>query len=306
MNAHRAHRDSRRRFLQCMGLAAAVPSVAQAMTGASSRAATHTVVTANIRVPLPEDETSGNGWIARRKLCADVIRSRRPDIVCLQEVLRQPLHDLLDLLNGYSSFGFDGPEMDARLQGYQLIAKNPILYATERYELVSAGGFWLSETPHLPATLSWGSARARHVNWVRLRDRKSPGEFRVLNTHLDHLSQTAREKQLRMILEEADTYDAAFPQVLAGDFNLDATNPSFPLFAEHGWKESLATASEGCANGFTAHAFQGTQRSSGTGRIDFIFTRGNVVPRVAAIVRDGKDGRFPSDHYFVFARVTLI
>lgn len=275
------------------------------MTAASSQAATHTVVTANIRVPLPEDDTSGNGWIARRELCADVIRSRRPDIVCLQEVLRQPLHDLLGLLNGYSSFGFDGPEMDARLQGYQLIAKNPILYATERYELVSAGGFWLSETPHLPATLSWGSARVRHVNWIRLRDRKSLGEFRVLNTHLDHLCQTAREKQLRMILEEADTYATEFPQVLAGDFNLDAKNPSFALLAEHGWQESLATAGESFGDGFTAHAFQGPQYSSKTGRIDFIFVRGNAAVEDAVIIKDHRQGRFPSDHYFVSARLRL-
>lgn len=33
----------------------------------------------------------------------------------------------------------------------------------------------------------------RLVNWVRLRDRETGADFRFINTHLDHVSQTARE-----------------------------------------------------------------------------------------------------------------
>ena len=135
------------------------------------------------------------------------------------------MEDLERGLPEFASFGFVGPEMDARQVGYPGIAKNPILYSRARYDLVAAGGFWLSETPHLPGSLSWDSARARHVNWVRLRDRASHRQFRVLNTHLDHQSQRAREEQIKMILAEAAFYPADFPQFLAGDFNAGAANP---------------------------------------------------------------------------------
>ncbi len=220
----------RRCFLKRLGLAASVPWLARGVLAAPDATAKtevtpHTILTCNIRVALPEDEAAGNGWKARRELCIEVIRAQKPDIVCLQEVLREQMEDLERGFPDFASFGFEGPEMDARTVGYQVIAKNPILYSRARYEFVSAGGFWLSETPHLPGSLSWESARARHVNWVRLRDRASRRQFRVLSTHLDHVSQHAREEQIKLILAEAAVYPPEFPQVLAGDFNAGATQP---------------------------------------------------------------------------------
>lgn len=297
---------TRRRFLQTVTVAVTVPAVLRANSSPAPAHGEHRVITANIRVPLPADEESGNGWAARRRFCADVIRAREPDIVCLQEALLGPVQDLCaDLGGGFREFGFHGPEMDARREGYQLIAKNPILYSAERYDLVSAGGFWLSETPHLPATMSWGSARARHVNWVRLRDRSSQGEFRVLNTHLDHESQPAREKQLAMILAEAAAYEPGFPQLFAGDFNVDAHNPAFGLVRDAGWSDAYAAIHGTRDDGPTAHAFRGPAGPAKSGRIDFLLTRGAVKPTAAEIIRDSREGRFPSDHYFVFAAIAI-
>jgi endonuclease/exonuclease/phosphatase family metal-dependent hydrolase len=300
---------SRRAFLRQAALAASAPVFLRAADAVSSGRAQasadeHCIVTANIRVPLPVDEASGNGWEARRDFCAEVIRALAPDIVCLQEALRGPAEDLRSRLGkGFRELGFHGPEMDARPGAYQLIAKNPILYSDERYELVAAGGFWLSETPHLAGTSSWGSARARHVNWVRLRDRASRRELRVLNTHLDHQSQPARERQLAMIVEEAAAYAPDFPQVLAGDFNLDAANPVFATLGRAGWRDAYTELHGDRGDGFTAHAYQGSARAAAGGRIDFILTRGALKPVAAEIMRDSRDGRFPSDHYFVCARL---
>jgi endonuclease/exonuclease/phosphatase family metal-dependent hydrolase len=41
------------------------------------------------------------------------------------------------------------------------------------------------------------------------------------------------------------------------------------------------------------------------GKIDWIFARGATRVVGAAIIRDSRDGRFPSDHYFVSADVEL-
>ncbi len=208
---------------------------------------------------MPEDEAAGNGWKARRELCLEVIRAQKPDIVCLQEVLREQMADLERGFPAFGSFGFEGPEMDARMEGYQGIAKNPILYSRERYELVTAGGFWLSETPHLPGSLSWESARARHVNWVRLRERASRRQFRVLSTHLDHQSQRAREEQMKLILAEAALYAPEFPQVLAGDLNASATNPVLKLALDAGWTDSHTAAPGPRDEGNTTHGFLGPE-----------------------------------------------
>jgi endonuclease/exonuclease/phosphatase family metal-dependent hydrolase len=211
----------------------------------------------------------------------------------------------------FASFGFVGPEMDARKVGYQGIAKNPIFYARARFELVSTGGFWLSETPHLPGSLSWGSARARHVNWVRLRDRASRREFRVLDTHLDHQSQHAREEQIKLILAEAALYAPEFPQVLAGDFNAGAANPVLKLALDAGWTNTHTAAPGPRDEGNTTHSFLGpkyipkTEAGRKRGPIDFILTHGPVSTLAWKIIRDSRDGRYPSDHYFVSAVVAM-
>lgn len=264
-----------------------------------------TFITANIRVALPEDEAKGFGWTVRRELCAEVIMLQRPDIICLQEVLRTQQADLESRWPDFATFGFAGPEMDARMEGYHGIAKNPIFYSRERFELISAGGFWLSETPRLPGSMSWGSARARHVNWVRLRERASGCELRVLNTHLDHVGQSARERQMQMILEEAAHYGPDFPQVLAADINADAANPVVAAIVGAGWFDTYAAVHGPAEPGFTAHAFRGEKFVPGkpVGKIDFLFARGRVCATAAAIVRDRDGEIYPSDHFFVTARL---
>ncbi|MBI5689861.1 MAG: endonuclease/exonuclease/phosphatase family protein [Verrucomicrobia bacterium] len=305
---------TRRRLLQGFAAAAALPTLARVVPAATPApppgGRKHTVLTCNIRVALPEDDASGNGWKARRQLCMDVIRAQQPDLVGLQEVLREQMEDLERGLPEFGSFGFAGPEMDARRDGYHGIAKNPLLYSRKRYDFVSAGGFWLSETPHLPGSLSWESARARHVNWLRLRERATGREFRFLNTHLDHQGQRAREEQMKLILAEAAVYAPEFPQIFTGDFNARASNPVVKLALDAGWTSTYFAAPEPRDEGFTGHAFLGPayqpkSAASGPKAIDHILTRGPVTTQSWRIIRDSREGRYPSDHYFVAAEVIL-
>lgn len=304
----------RRKFIKQLALAATLPWAGRTTFAAESPAkpasATHIVLACNIRVALPEDEATGNGWRARRDLCLEVIRAQKPDLICCQEVLREQMADLEKGLPAHVGFGFEGPEMDARMVGYGGIAKNPVFYSRERYELVTAGGFWLSETPHLPGSLSWDSARARHVNWVRLRDRASGKQLRLLSTHLDHVSQRAREEQMKMILAEAATYAPEFPQVLGGDLNATATNPVLKLALEAGWRNSHTESPEPRDHGNTTHGFLGEKAAKSEavakrGPIDFILLRGAITAHAWKIIRDSRDGRYPSDHYFVRAEVAV-
>lgn len=305
---------TRRNFIKGLGAATALPWMSSMASAADTTppvaAKPHVIVTANIRVALPEDDAAGHGWKARREFCAEVIRAQRPDIICLQEVLREQVVDLRASWPEFDTLGFEGPEMDAHATGYHGIAKNPIFFARDRYELTAAGGFWLSETPQLPGTLSWGSARARNVNWVRLKARDSGREFRVLNTHLDHQSQPAREKQMGLIMQEGALYPVDFPQILAGDLNVDATNPVREIIRQAGWEDTYTAVHGADEPGFTYHDFKGPayadrKRAKPVGKIDFIFARGKVTAEDAAIIKDSRDGHFPSDHYFVSARVAL-
>ena len=264
------------------------------------------MISANIRVALKTDVEKGHGWDLRKDFVFDVIKNQNPDIICLQEVLEVQNEDFKKAFPNFFSFGFEGPEMDAFTDGeYHLIAKNPILFNTQKYEFISGGTYWLSDQPHLGGSMAWETARARHVNWVRLKEKATGKVFRVLNTHFDHVSKLAKQRSAEMIVEESNQYPENFPQFLAGDFNADVTStPVETLRTE--WEDSYSILHNKIDPGFTVHGFIGPKAKTKKGKVDFIFFQGPVTPLKAAVIKDSKDGKFPSDHYFVSAKFNLL
>ena len=294
----------RRRFLKGMSAAALLPVLPAFSKDAgipSGKTGTHRVLSCNIRVPLDEDETKGMGWSVRKAVCLKVIKDKRPDIVGLQEVLKVQADDLRNYLSSYQLFGFEGPEMDPHPTGYYGIAKNPILFSRDRYELLTGGTYWLSETPLVAGSKSWDTARARHANWVRLRERKTGKEIRMINPHLDHISAEAKIQQAKMVVAESAQYLPEYTQLLTGDFNSRFDSKVFEPVRNGGWKESYETIHGEKEAGFTGHEFQGTAYEKGPskGRIDYIWYRGKAKPVNAEIIKDRINGKYPSDHFFM-------
>lgn len=181
---------------------------------------THRVLTCNIRITgLSEDENTPGQWENRKEVCRDVILSQKPDIICMQEVIYESYAYMKKELKGYTSFGFTGPEMDPYTEGYHYIGKNVIFFRTSRYEMTGSGCYWLSEDPLIGGSLSWNTTRARHCNWLRLRDKKTGEEFRIMDIHLDHKTELARQEQTKLTIRETSQYAEDFPQILCGDFN---------------------------------------------------------------------------------------
>lgn len=312
-NTNQLAMASRRQMIKGLGavaLAPFFPATGMAMMEEVSRTdrVVHKVLTCNIRVALPEDDAIGLGWNARKEVCVQVIRRQQPDIIGFQEVLKEQADYLQQQMPKYALFGFDGPEMDANPVGYHGIAKNPIMYLKGRYELLTAGTYWLSETPLVAGSLSWNAARARHVNWVRLKEIKTGKEFRVVNLHLDHKSPEAKVQQAKLMATESSQYLPAFPQILTGDFNSTMTSNVFEPVKAAGFADSYAAIHGDVDPGVTAHGFEpvDSPKLSGKGKIDFIFCKGNCKPLAAGIIKDKPKGIFPSDHFFVQADIALL
>lgn len=303
---------SRRIFLKGAAVIAAVPLIPKSALATRSADfvisnATIKVLTCNIRVALPEDDAAGFGWEARKRLCAEVIKKQKPDIVCMQEVLGIQNQDLKKLMPEYFSFGFEDPEMDKFSEGYHGIAKNPVFFSLKRYDLISAGGYWLSETPLVAGSGSWDTARARNANWVRLRDKKTGKELRVVNLHLDHKSQLAREKQVEIVLNDADQYQSELPQIFTGDFNASSENKVYQMVISRGWSDTFKAVSTNI-DAATVHEFLGENdpKKNTRKKIDFIFTKGSFKVMESKIIRDNENGVYPSDHYFVSASIETL
>lgn len=251
-----------------------------------------TILTCNIRYSGADD--GDNSWPYRHETCADVILSRAPDIICFQEMWADQHAFFSSLLASYASYGM----IDTPL-GHDPM--NSIFYRSDKYTCLSAGGYWLSENPHITGSSSWDSACIRLANWVRLKARDCGGEFRVINTHLDHVSQAAREMQALRIVEDTDAYPASYPQILTGDMNCDTTNAAITQLRNGGWRDTYAAIHGATDPGHTYHAFQGPRHETTIGKMDWIFVRGALETRDAEIIADTRDGRYPSDHYFVGA-----
>ena len=256
------------------------------------------ILCCNIRVDVPVDAESGNGWDDRKGLFLEVIRAQNADVICLQECRQAHYQYLKRGLPEYESFGLANPDTAFN-------PTNAIFFARARFEMISAGGFWLSETPHIPGSKSWDSARPRFVNYVDLRD-DSGKEFRVWNGHLDHIGQVARENQARLITEASDALPENLSQLFTADLNAEASNPAVQNLLAGGWTDTYTAIHGPDDPGFTYHRFIGPAYDGKTrGKIDFILCRGPVEVTAADIIRDCRDDHYPSDHYFISAEVKI-
>ncbi len=255
------------------------------------------IMTCNIRASGALDPGKDN-WSFRKQICADVLREQAPDIVCFQEMWDEQFVDLSVMLPEFNSYGI----ADTALSLHPV---NTIFYRAADFTKISAGGYWLSQTPHIAGSRSWDSECVRLANWIRLRDRRTGIDFKVINTHLDHIGQVARESQAHLILEDCAAYPNDYPQILTGDMNCDHRNAAIHVFKSGGWSDTYG-AVHGTENpGFTFHQFLGPKykSESGMGKMDWIFVKGKIKARDAEIIKSSTGNRFPSDHYFVSATV---
>lgn len=266
----------------------------------------HRVMSANIRVTgLEADNVKYRHWDDRKQYMIDVIRSNKPDVVMMQEVIYDSYAYCKQQLKEYIAFGFEGPEMDPYTEGYHFIGKNVIFFRRDRYELVSAGCYWLSEDPTIAGSISWNTNRARHANWVRVKDRKTGKEVRLIDIHLDHKSQEAKVNQAKMIVREAAQYLPDFPQIICADFNSHKHHEQVVHFTTNGWTDCYDALHDGKEFGRTAHGFLGKNNPKPGARIDYILTKGAAKAISCEMITDHKGEMYPSDHYFMIAEIEL-
>jgi endonuclease/exonuclease/phosphatase family metal-dependent hydrolase len=269
---------------------------ATAQTATTGAPGTLTVMTYNLRYASTNPP---NAWPQRRPLMRELIEKVAPDVFGTQEGLYGQLQDLAADLPAYQWIGLG---RDGGSRG-EFMA---VFYRTARLEPLAFDHFWLSDTPAVIGSKTWGPMLARMVTWVKFRDRQTKREFIFVNTHFDHQVQAAREKSAQLIRERVAAFDAKLPVLLVGDFNAAAGhNKAYGIltddkFFTDTWTAAPERVNEGIG---TFNAFRGIQRDGG--RIDWILSRGDVAADRIEIVTFSRDGQFPSDHCPVVAKLRL-
>ncbi len=271
------------------------------------------VVSFNIRY-LNNRDTGDNHWTVRKTLTAEAMRHFDADIIGVQEVLKRQLDFLVGELPDYAMVGV------GRDDGQERGEYSAIFYRPTRFEVPESGTFWLSDTPEVPGSKTWGNQVVRICTWARLAEKKpdKPRTLYVFNTHFDHQVQPSREKAVRLIVQRiGDRTYSGDPVVLMGDFNASEQNPAIRYLKGEAVELAGGDGTETTPLNFvdtfrlqhpdttearTLHSWRGTREGP---KIDYIFAEPGVEVREAYIDDFSRDGLYPSDHFPVRARLAF-
>lgn len=262
----------------------------------SQNDSTLNVMSFNIRYNNPAD--GEHAWPNRKDRVASMIRFHQADLVGLQEVLRGQIDDLEELLPQYNWIGV------GRDDGEDGGEFSPIFYKQDRFNVLDAGTFWLSETPEVIGSKSWDAAITRIANWALMQDLDSNQEFLFLNTHFDHRGEEARTNSATLIINRIETLAQGRPIIVSGDFNVPPSTAAYDTMTSALHDSYLKSS-------ITPHGPEGTFGGFEVGstandrRIDYIFVDSSINVWRYAALSDQWNGSYPSDHLPVLIELSF-
>lgn len=227
----------------------------------------------------------------RRGIAVEKILQIDPDILGVQEATHEWMKWFNSKLKDYKHVGVGRDDGD--IEG-EFAA---IFYHKDKYKLLDSGTFWISETPDIPSR-SWASACNRICTWAVFEDLKTGQKFAHLNTHLDHVSNQARQKGVEMILDKAAEY-GGLPVIVTGDFNFRENSALYKTITAD-LLEDTKFAAPDTMHHATFHNFMPAGMQGDT-ILDYIFVSKNIRSLLYRVETQGVDGRAVSDHYPIYA-----
>lgn len=253
------------------------------------------VGTFNVRFDNPRD--SGNLWVARAPVVANLIRYHDFDVFGVQEALKNQLNDISRALPEYAVYG------KGRDDGKEAGEHSSIYYKKDMFKLLKSGDFWLSATPDVPGK-GWDATCCNRIaSWVQLQDVKSKKKFFMFNVHFDHQGVIARKESGKLMVQKIKEIAGTEPVLLTGDFNGGRESEWYKTLANSTVvRDSYKDVKYPYENNASSNGFRVPR---GMGVIDHIFISKHFKASKWGILTDTYFGKFPSDHFPVAATVSL-
>lgn len=215
----------------------------------------------NIRYGTADD--GENRWNNRKDLVIERIRAFDPDLLGMQECRDdfQAEHIKYSL----QEYGFYGVRREGGSDTALEMA--PILFKRSAFQLAQQGHFWLSETPEIPGSKSWGGTFPRTATWVQLFHQESGKEFIFLNTHFDY-EPSAIDRSAQLLQGWITQAAENFPVIVTGDFNADKNSSAYRQLTEHA--SLLDVYRQVNPNGNNEETFHGFGQTDDLSPIDWI------------------------------------
>jgi endonuclease/exonuclease/phosphatase family metal-dependent hydrolase len=271
-----------------------------ALIGAADKADLH-IMSFNIRLDrtgtLPGQ---ADYWPERIAALQGVLELEKPTVVGVQEAL---FHQLSAVEGAFPEhYGMIGFGRDGGSAGEY----SAIFYDARRLSVGAWDQFWLSDSPDLIGSATWGNTVTRIVTWGRFTDLSTGKELVLANTHFDHDSESARIRSAGAIVDLIASFSPRLPTVVTGDFNAQAESSSaYDVLVGTGvFRDTWTSAAEQLTPAYGTFPNYKDPVLGGA-RIDWILATPGITIRQAAINTFTLEGRYPSDHAPIQALVSL-
>ncbi len=242
---------------------------------------------------------SFNVWVSGRSDERDqrvlkMVTDYLPDTIGFQEVNSLWLNVLRSGLK--DQYAFVGEGRDGGSKGEY----NPIFYKKDIFNLIESGTKWLSGTPD--SVSKYAESSLNRIFTYALLERKTDGtKVMVVNTHFDHTSSDARDKQAAVLIKELAKM-TEYPIILTGDFNCEASSSAYSTILSSGVKNSRDIADKKINNDYTFTNYGASHKI-----IDFAFvTPKNISVISYKVCSEEINGDYPSDHHPVLIEYTVV
>ena len=249
------------------------------VTGAPSPSETLRVMSFNVHYI---DTELGKIDPARVPNVIETIRRADADVIGLQEVTPEWKSYLLGYLS--EDYVFVGEGRDGGENGEHSL----ILYRKDKFVCLESDTLWLSNTPDSVSKYPESSLN-RIMTYVKLQRISDGAIFVHFNTHLDHKSGDARDKQANLLVKIAEERFKDLPVFFTGDFNGTSKTEMYRNFESSGYSDSYNVAFD---------AVYAATAPSSNSVIDFCFVKSKAILVLKYRVDETKytSNEDPSDH----------
>ena len=249
------------------------------------------VISFNVRC---KDDTAGSVK-TRSQLIVSALGQYAPDSFGVQEATEEWMTILSENLG--DRYAYVGVSRDDSWD----TEYSAVFYLKDKYTLLDSGTMWLSETPDVPGSKFELSSLPRIATWAVLKNKENGKVYTHLNTHLDHILESARVQQATVLTEKIAELKAFGKVICTGDFNSDEGADAYKKMIEV-ISDSKYVAEES-DKGATFHNYG--RNLFGRKPIDFIFVTEDVKVSRYKIIDEQIAGMFLSDHYGLCADITI-
>lgn len=249
------------------------------------------VISFNVRC---KDDTAGSVK-TRSQLIVSALKQYAPDSFGVQEATEEWMKILSENLG--DKYAYIGEARDDSSD----TEYSAVFYLKDKFELLDGGTFWLSDTPEEFGSKFNSSSLPRIATWAVLKNKENGKVYTHVNTHLDHILETARVQQVEVLSEKIKELKKVSTVVCTGDFNSKEGADAYNKMTE-----TLSDSKYLAKNSDSGKTYHNYGKNLFTFKpIDFIFaSEGTEVVRYK-IIDEQIAGMFLSDHYGLCADIII-